>query len=187
MPSALTRGHGGVPLVEIPACRRLVEQSVTIPLFQNEPPTRDEEIPDAIGGSRQVRDVVHRQRGDNGIERTRLGEFLERDAAEQRSLRSDRIHGDDRIPGRRKRIGEITDRSAPNLQDAGGQPGQIAKHVSSQTHPVMITGKVATPADNHDTGIQGGSAPVRPPSGRMGGGGVSGRADLSDYGSDPWT
>ena len=47
IPGVQTRGRGGVPLVEIPARRRLVKQSVAVPLFQNEPPTRDEEIHDA--------------------------------------------------------------------------------------------------------------------------------------------
>ena len=46
MPGEQTRGRGGVPLVEIPARRRLIEQSVAVPLFQNEPPTGDEEIDD---------------------------------------------------------------------------------------------------------------------------------------------
>ena len=38
IPGAQTRGRGGVPLVEIPARRRLIEQAVAVPLFQNEPP-----------------------------------------------------------------------------------------------------------------------------------------------------
>ena len=52
IPGVQTRGRGGVPLMEIPARRRLVEQSLAVPLFQNEPPTGDEEIDDPISGSR---------------------------------------------------------------------------------------------------------------------------------------
>ena len=135
-----TRGRGGVPLVEIPARRRRIEQSLAVPLFQNEPPTGDEEIDDGRRGSRQVRHVVHRQRGDHSIERPRVGEVLEGDAAETRPLGSQRIHGDDLIPGRRDRRGEITDGSAADLQDAGGQRRKVAKNERGQAHPVMIIG-----------------------------------------------
>ena len=123
MPGVRTRGRGGVSLVEIPARRRLVEQALAIPFLNNEPPTGDEEFDDPLGGSRQVRDVVHRQRGDDGVEQPRLGEVLEWDAAEERSLGSDRIDGNDLVPGRRDRKGEITDGAAANLQDAGGWRG----------------------------------------------------------------
>src|SRR4051812_7210041 len=74
-----TRGRGRLPLVEVPACRRLVAQAVTVPLFKNEFPTRDQETADGCGGARQVRQMVHRQRGDDGVEPSRLGEILERD------------------------------------------------------------------------------------------------------------
>ncbi len=48
MPGVQTRGRGSVPLVEIPARRRRIEQSLAVPLFQNEPPPGDEEIDDAV-------------------------------------------------------------------------------------------------------------------------------------------
>jgi hypothetical protein len=108
--------------------------------------TRDEEIPNAIGGSRQVRDVVHRQRGDDGSEWPRLAEVLERDAAEQRPRGSDRIDGDDVIPGRRDRRGEIPDGSAANLQDTGGRRGEIAKNERGQAHPAIKAAE-GSPAD----------------------------------------
>ena len=88
-----------------------------------------------MGGSRQVCDVVHRQRGDDGSERPRLGEVLERDAAEQRALGRHRIHGDDGIPGRRDRVGELTDGSAANLQDPGRRRREIAQHEVARLIP----------------------------------------------------
>src|SRR4051812_9353224 len=60
IPVLRSRGQGGVPLVEIPAGRRLVAQSVTIPLFQDERPSRGEELTDPIGSLPQVRQMVHR-------------------------------------------------------------------------------------------------------------------------------
>src|SRR5215213_10452586 len=135
-----------MPLVEIPARRRLVEQSLAVPLFQNEAPTWDEELHDPLGGSAQVRNVVHRQRGDDGSEWPRLGKVLKRDAAEQRSRGSDRIDGDDVIPGRRDREGEFPDGSAANLQDTGGRRGEIAKNERGQAHPAIKAAE-GSPAD----------------------------------------
>ncbi len=119
---------GGLPLVEVPPRRRLVTQRLAVPLLQDEPSAGREQISHPVGGSRQVREVVHRQRRNHRLERTWLGEFFERDAAKERSLGSDRIDGDDLVPRCRQSVGEFAGPSATDLEDAGGWWREMALH-----------------------------------------------------------
>jgi hypothetical protein len=125
-------GMKGPELAEVPV-RRGGRQPLVCELEDDERRSGGEERRDLRHGALEVVDVMERAAGHDGVERVRLVEPLDRDAAEDRALWRLGVDCRHVVAAARQVEGELA-APATNLEDARRRRGKVCGHEESVLH-----------------------------------------------------